>query len=412
MITPIQFRTGTYPGENFGFADYLSRHPKNKPTPPSEDDTKYIINLRNDFIFGLNKNLIENTSVSRTLTDKYQPINNATNNYPHANYFNNAFCLNSCEFKSPSITSNSTLSFPNSKFNRKSIHNSNSIPLKSISSNPTNSNYPKAIHNHNPFSKSTNKHNSKFTYSINSISTNFIYTKYSINPQGLQQINVSTRNRPRHNNFDPQIPKRKRAPNKPKSKMSAKKSSTQTIATKTKDSSNKDRGRSPIRPDPSNSIFPLSNATNMPQYCKNLDQVFGEEFVAEATARDKTMAPIIKLIRDRDWETLKKTSPYFYSFIRDLIITPSGRVHYDNRLMVSSQLKQLVIDYLHQTHPGQTGMLRLADLVWFPMIHRDVTTETQSCGDCIKKGKNLKPLITKIPQGHYLNSQNQMKKSN
>ena len=86
----------------------------------------------------------------------------------------------------------------------------------------------------------------------------------------------------------------------------------QTIATQTEDSSNKGRGRSPLRPDPSNPIFPLSNEKDMPQYRANLAQVFGEEFVAEATAKHKNMGPIIKLIKDRDWETLKKTSPYFY----------------------------------------------------------------------------------------------------
>ena len=84
--------------------------------------------------------------------------------------------------------------------------------------------------------------------------------------------------------------------------MSAGKSSTQTVATQTEYISNKGRGRSPIRPDPSNPIFPLSSATNMPQYRKNLVQVFGEEFLDEATGRDKMMAPIIKLIRDRNWE--------------------------------------------------------------------------------------------------------------
>ena len=46
-------------------------------------------------------------------------------------------------------------------------------------------------------------------------------------------------------------------------------------------------------------------------------------------------------------------------------------------------------------HPGQTGMLRLADLVWFPRIHKDVTAKAQSCGDCVKKGKNLKPIMPK-----------------
>ena len=65
--------------------------------------------------------------------------------------------------------------------------------------------------------------------------------------------------------------------------MSADKINTQTIATQTEDISNKGRGRSPIRPDPSNPIFPLSNATDMPKYRKNLAQVFGEEFLAEAT---------------------------------------------------------------------------------------------------------------------------------
>ena len=137
----------------------------------------------------------------------------------------------------------------------------------------------------------------------------------------------------------------------------------------------------------------------MPQYPKNLAQLFGEEFVAEATARDKTMAPNFKLIRERDWETLKRMGPYFYSLKPDLSITPSGCVLYDYRFMVPSKLKQLVIYSLHQTHPGQTGVLRLADLVWFSRIDRDITTKTQSCGDCIKKGKNLKPLITKNSLG-------------
>ena len=111
------------------------------------------------------------------------------------------------------------------------------------------------------------------------------------------------------------------------------------------------------------------------------------------------MAPIIKLIGDKDWETLKNVSPYFYSLKRDLSITPSGCVLYDNRLMIPASLKQLVINSLHQTHPGQSGMLQLADLVLFPRIHREVTAKVQSCGDCIKKVKNLKPIAPKKSLG-------------
>ena len=118
--------------------------------------------------------------------------------------------------------------------------------------------------------------------------------------------------------------------------MIANKSNTQTTATQTEDSSNKGQCRSPMRPDPSYPIFPLSNSTDIPQYRKNPAQVFGEEFVAEATARDKTMAPIIQPKIERDWETLKRTSSYFYSLKRDLSITTSRCVLYDNRLMVPS----------------------------------------------------------------------------
>ena len=63
--------------------------------------------------------------------------------------------------------------------------------------------------------------------------------------------------------------------------------------------------------------------------------------------------------------------------------------------MVPKLLKHLVIDSLHQTHPGQLGMLRLADLIWFPCIRRDVTYKAQSSPDCIKNGKNLKAIQTK-----------------
>ena len=37
---PFNLNVEHIPGKNMGFADYLSRHPKNKPPPPSEDDTK------------------------------------------------------------------------------------------------------------------------------------------------------------------------------------------------------------------------------------------------------------------------------------------------------------------------------------------------------------------------------------
>ena len=99
---------------------------------------------------------------------------------------------------------------------------------------------------------------------------------------------------------------------------------------------------------------PTINA-RLPQ---TLFKVFGEEFLAEATKQDRSLTPLMKLIKDKDWESLK-TNKYFYSLRKDLAETESGCIQYDNKLLIPRRLKQLVIDAIHQTHPGQAGMLRL-----------------------------------------------------
>ena len=127
----------------------------------------------------------------------------------------------------------------------------------------------------------------------------------------------------------------------------------------------------------------------MPGYRKHLSQVFGEEFLAEATRQDRTLTPIIKMIRDKDWETLRKSNKYFYSLRKDLAVTSSGCMLYDNKLVIPSNLKQFVIDAIHQTHPGQAGMLSLGNLVWFPCIHRSLTSKAQACEECTKQDCKL-----------------------
>ena len=68
-------------------------------------------------------------------------------------------------------------------------------------------------------------------------------------------------------------------------------------------------GRTPIRSDPEISIYPLGNQANMPEYRKNLAQVFGEEFLAEATLKDKQLAPLIKNIQRQRLEHNENRQP-------------------------------------------------------------------------------------------------------
>ena len=56
--------------------------------------------------------------------------------------------------------------------------------------------------------------------------------------------------------------------------------------------------------------------------------------------------------------------------------------------------KQLSSQYT-KPHPGQAGMIYLAQLIWYPQIHQDVVALAQRCKQCTKTGKNLKPIIPK-----------------
>ena len=56
-------------------------------------------------------------------------------------------------------------------------------------------------------------------------------------------------------------------------------------STQTERTWNKGKGRNPLVSDPNISIYPLGNEPNMPEYRKNLNQVFREEFLDEATQR-------------------------------------------------------------------------------------------------------------------------------
>ena len=60
----------------------------------------------------------------------------------------------------------------------------------------------------------------------------------------------------------------------------------------------------------------------------------------------------------------------------------------------------MVPETIHNKHPGQAGMLALAQLIWYPHIHSDIVAQAQACHHCTEKGKNLKPLIPKTQVGN------------
>ena len=104
QTTPIQFQSRTYPGEKYGVCGLPKSSPKSNPPPPSSDDTQFIVNLINDFIFILTQNSINYTSATRKISDKYQTKQLNANNSTHAKKYDSASCLDPSNFQPLSFT--------------------------------------------------------------------------------------------------------------------------------------------------------------------------------------------------------------------------------------------------------------------------------------------------------------------
>ena len=134
---------------------------------------------------------------------------------------------------------------------------------------------------------------------------------------------------------------------------------------------------------------------DVPLFRKNLRKALDMEFIAAATKRDRNLQPLINMIRQQKWDQIKACyGPYFYN-VRDRLSVRNNVLLYDDRVAIPKQLRQIILDSIHLTHPGQGGMLEAAKHIWYPYLHRDIVTSAQSCKECRAKGKNLRVISGK-----------------
>ena len=133
QITPVQFQSRTYPGEKNGVCGLPKSSPQKQPSPPSSDDTHFIVNLINDLKFILTQNSINYISATRTNSDKYQTKQLNANNNTHANKYDCAFSLNPSNFQSLSLFHSNSLNSNLFIANKISIQSNLSTKPKGLS---------------------------------------------------------------------------------------------------------------------------------------------------------------------------------------------------------------------------------------------------------------------------------------
>ena len=171
-----------------------------------------------------------------------------------------------------------------------------------------------------------------------------------------------------------------------------------SLSTQTDSTSNKGRGLDPLDPTRHGALFTVYDQTPTSLYREKLNRVFNEEFIAQASKKE--LSPIIEIVKNSEWEKLNAINPTYYRIRRDLSVSPSGCLIYDNKLFIPNKLKGILLKTIHNKHPGQAGMLALAQLTWYPHIHSDIVAQAQACRHCTEKGQNLKPIISKTQVGN------------
>ena len=287
-LLPFHFAVEHVPGKNMGFDDYLSRNPTGEAIPPTDEDKNFVINTIEEFKLFITRNSLSPNGASNSFSPK--GAINSTNQ-------NTDTKLDENDVINPKHTSNKT----NNAFCLNTLTNQSHINSHSL----------------NP--------NSKFKLLNKNI------------------VGITTRRNPNKDTFNIPIKGRFRAPNKIKNPQMEQPSSSKkftSCSTQTEFNSNKGKGVDLLDHSKHENLFDAYNDIPTPVYRENFNKVFNEEFLAEASQRE--LKPSIDLVKTQNWDDLKKINPLYFRIRRDLSVTDTKCLLYDNRLVIPQKLKQLV----------------------------------------------------------------------
>ena len=109
---------------------------------------------------------------------------------------------------------------------------------------------------------------------------------------------------------------------------------------------------------------------DIPIYRKSFRKFLDIDFIAAATKRDLNLQSLLNMIRQQKWDNIKACYEPYFNNVRDELSVSDNILLYNERVVITKQLRHIIQDSLHLTHPGQSGMLEVAEHVWYPYLHR------------------------------------------
>ena len=100
------------------------------------------------------------------------------------------------------------------------------------------------------------------------------------------------------------------------------------------------------------------------------------------TRRDPVLSKVIQFV-EQGWPSTCDKSLLTYSAKRSELLVFQGCLMWGSRVVIPPQGRSIVLQELHEGHPGMTKMKALARMyVWWPLIDRDIEKSVQECCHC------------------------------
>ena len=326
-LIPFDFVICQLVGSKMGLIDYISRHPVGKPQPPAYWDEQFVVALIVDFVtclefqdssnqnIALNKNPIGNLGTRKLNRNENGEVSNSV-------HTQTAFTVNSQLFQNSRSNTQISHSSSNNKQPKVSRQLQQSMALP-------------------PFKRLTRKCHSGSQTQLSFPPINYAtFNDYlhKLPPPELTISDVTHQVIPSEESYTFRWIENE--------KVNA---IYQTI---------------PEETTTSECQTTTVEEEETPLFRKNLRKVMDIEFLAAASRRDRNLSPLINMIKQQKWDSVKQCySPYFYN-VRLRLSVRDGILLYDDRVVIPKQLRPTMTDALHLTHPGQGDMIEAANYVW------------------------------------------------
>ena len=86
------------------------------------------------------------------------------------------------------------------------------------------------------------------------------------------------------------------------------------------------------------------------------------------------------------------------------LYTRFGLLFYNEKTVIRENMRTTIIAMLHQGHTSSAAKMdRLAEVFWWPGVHREIQEKAETCPICRATGKNI---VTQIPSTEKINLEN------